>query len=62
MVIIEVAVRGRYPEQRDRIIRALIHGLTEQASATPWKLVASLTNNAAQDCGGVVHINKGIKL
>lgn len=59
MIIIEVAIRGVYSEERERVARAMTHGLIEQASATPWKFVASFSNNVGQDCGGLVYINKG---
>ncbi len=60
MMIIEVAVRGESP-CHDRLVNAMAAGLKENMGATAWKLVASLTNNAGRNLGGIVRINEGRK-
>ncbi len=58
MIIIEVAVRGQDP-RLEKIADAMIQGLRDQMGATPWKLVASLTDNHGRDAGYKSHTNAG---
>ena len=58
MTIIEIAVRGDDP-RLDKIADAIIYGLREQKGATPWKVVASLTNHAGAFQGSKTYTNEG---
>lgn len=61
MIKIEVAVRGVDSAQGDRIVRAMRDGLVENCKATPWTLVASLTDAHHRDQGASKYINEGKK-